>query len=242
MSMSKRTLRSSSAQRLKKPKLELLSAASVASPSPTKKKSEATDTEFITPTVSSIFMLLSEQSIDLDVSRSYWLFKSEPTPRFHNGINISFSFTDLKNSPNSRASWDGVRNFEARNAMRDMKLGDLGFFYHSNCKVPGIVGIVKIVKEAYADFHAWDPTNAYYDAKSDKDNPKWFMVDVEYVCELPRLVTLEEIKQDVKLSNSPLQKLRLVKRGRLSVSKVEKLEWDHILKMAETATEDSTDA
>ncbi|KAK9479559.1 PUA-like domain-containing protein [Lipomyces japonicus] len=118
----------------------LPASASAASPSPTKTNHDI-----------SICTLLFEQSFDLYVSRLYWLFKSDPTPRFHNGIKISFSFTDFNNSPNSRVSWDGVFNFKARNGMQDMTLEDLGFFYYSNCKVLGIVGIVKIVKEAYAD-------------------------------------------------------------------------------------------
>ena len=101
---------------------------------------------------------------------NYWLMKSEPD---------SFSIDALYNRPNQTEHWDGVRNYQARNMMRDeMKLGDLIFFYHSNCDVPGIVGIMEIVKESYPDFTAFDPEDQHYDPRSDPEDPRWIMVDV----------------------------------------------------------------
>ena len=101
----------------------------------------------------------------------YWLMKSEPE---------SFSIDDLKSMKVEH--WDGVRNYQARNMMRDqMKKGDKIFFYHSNCDVPGIVGIAKVEKESYPDHTAFDPESKYYDPKSSADNPRWFMVDVKFV-------------------------------------------------------------
>jgi predicted RNA-binding protein with PUA-like domain len=94
----------------------------------------------------------------------------------------AFSITDLRFRPNQTEHWDGVRNYQARNMMRDdMKLGDLVFFYHSNCDTPGIVGIMKVVKEGYPDFSAFDPDDHHFDPKSDHTKPRWMMVDVQYV-------------------------------------------------------------
>jgi predicted RNA-binding protein with PUA-like domain len=149
----------------------------------------------------------------------YWLFKSEPE---------EFSIDVLKKMPRKTEHWDGVRNYQARNMMRDeMKKGDKGFFYHSNCKEPGIVGIVEIVKEGYPDFTAFDKKDKHYDPKSDPDNPRWFMVDVKFVRRFKKTITLNDLKNEKKLVDMPL-----VKRGnRLSVMPVGKKEWDHILKM-----------
>jgi predicted RNA-binding protein with PUA-like domain len=148
---------------------------------------------------------------------NYWLMKSEPDV---------FSIDDLKNAPGRTEHWDGVRNYQARNLMRDpMSKGDLAFFYHSNCKVPGIAGIMKIVREAYPDFTALDPGSKYYDPRSDTDNPRWFMVDVHFVRKLKRLITLTELK-----AHSELADLALVQRGnRLSVIPVSARQWEFIL-------------
>lgn len=103
---------------------------------------------------------------------NYWLMKSEPDV---------FSIDDLKKRPHSTEHWDGVRNYQARNFMKDgMKKGDLIFFYHSNCEEPGIVGLAKVVKEAYPDFTSWDKKSKYYDEKSTPEKPRWFMVDVKF--------------------------------------------------------------
>ena len=149
----------------------------------------------------------------------YWLMKSEPDV---------FGIDDLKSRPRKTEHWDGVRNYQARNMMRDeMKKGDEVFFYHSNCKEPGIVGIAKIVKEGYPDFTAFDSQQKYYDAKSDPDNPRWYMVDVQFVRKFKRTITLEELKQVKALQDMPL-----VRRGnRLSILPVTEKQWQTILKM-----------
>ena len=149
----------------------------------------------------------------------HWLMKSEPD---------AFSIDDLKNKPDETEHWDGVRNYQARNMMRDeMKVGDQVFFYHSNCKEPGIVGIAKVVKTAYPDFTAWDPESKYYDPKSSPDNPRWFMVDIKYVRKLARTITLNELKNHPELTDMPL-----VRRGnRLSIMPVTEQQWNTVLAM-----------
>jgi predicted RNA-binding protein with PUA-like domain len=148
---------------------------------------------------------------------NYWLMKSEPDV---------FSIDDLKAMPKKTEHWDGVRNYQARNMMRDeMKKGDLVFFYHSNCKVPGIVGIMEVVKEGYPDHTAYDPKGKYYDEKSTPDNPRWYMVDVKYKRKLKRTISLDELKALPRLEEMPL-----VRRGnRLSVMPVSKAHWNYIL-------------
>jgi len=148
----------------------------------------------------------------------YWLFKSEPD---------AFSIDDLASMPRKTDHWDGVRNYQARNFMRDeMKKGDQGFFYHSNCAEPAIVGIVEISREAYPDRTALDPKSNYYDSKSDPDNPRWFMVDVKLVRRLKRAIPFRELKEYSQLEDFPL-----VRRGnRLSVMPVTASQWKFILK------------
>ncbi|KAK9352535.1 PUA-like domain-containing protein [Lipomyces doorenjongii] len=165
--------------------------------------------------------------------KSYWLFKAEPESRIVDGVDVRFSFDDL--SREGQASWDGVRNYEARNCMQRMKVGDFGFFYHSNCKTPGIVGILKVCKEAYIDHTAFDPKHPYYDPKSDKEKPKWFMVDVEYVRPLKRLIGLHELKAHLAKysAKSPLNDMALLRKSRLSVSPVKESEWSFILELAD---------
>lgn len=150
---------------------------------------------------------------------NHWLMKSEPD---------AFSIDDLHDMPKQTEHWDGVRNYQARNMMRDdMKLGDLVFFYHSNCKEPGIVGIAKVVKTAYPDFTAWDPTSKYYDPKSTPDNPRWFMVDIQFVRKLSRTITLNELKARPDIDDMPL-----VRRGnRLSIMPVTEPQWNIVLSM-----------
>lgn len=124
-----------------------------------------------------------------------------------------------------RDHWDGIRNYQARNLMRDqMKKGDLGFFYHSSCKVPGIVGIVKIVKEAYPDHTAWDPESNYYDVKSSPDNPRWLMVDVKFVSQYPEVISLQKLRTIAALEDMPL----LQKGSRLSIQPVSAEHWNII--------------
>jgi predicted RNA-binding protein with PUA-like domain len=149
----------------------------------------------------------------------YWLMKSEPG---------DFSIDDLKNMPRKTEHWDGVRNYQARNMMRDeMKKGDLVFFYHSNCKQPGIVGIAEVVKEGYPDHTAFDPKTKYYDPKSNPDKPRWYMVDVRYKRKFKRTVTLTEMKLHKKLKD-----MKLLQRGnRLSIMPLTRTQWDYILKL-----------
>jgi predicted RNA-binding protein with PUA-like domain len=137
-----------------------------------------------------------------------------------------FSIADLQARPRQRESWDGVRNYQARNMMRDeMKRGDLAFFYHSNCASPGIVGIVRVVKNGYPDPTAFDPQAKHYDPKSDPANPRWYQVDVEFVRTLRRPILLVELKQCPQLARMPL-----LRRGnRLSITPVSEPEWRFIL-------------
>lgn len=148
---------------------------------------------------------------------NYWLMKSEPS---------EFGIDDLINMPNQTEHWDGVRNYQARNLMRDeMKIGDQVFFYHSNCEQPGVVGTMEIVREGYPDFLAFDPDDKHFDPKSDPDNPRWFMVDVKYLRKLDRTISLQELKQKPELEG-----LALVRRGnRLSIMPVTEEHWHFIL-------------
>jgi len=148
--------------------------------------------------------------------KRYWLMKSEPN---------AYSFTDLISEDGSTAEWDGVRNYQARNTMRDdMKVGDGVIFYHSNAKPPGAVGVAEIVREGYPDYTAWDPDSEHPDPKSTPDNPIWFMVDIKAVEEFKRFVPLREIKATPGLEDMPL-----VKNSRLSVQPVSKEEWDIVI-------------
>lgn len=149
---------------------------------------------------------------------NYWLMKSEPE---------SFSIDDLARAPRNTTCWDGVRNYQARNMLRDeMKRGDLAFFYHSNCETPGIVGIVEIVREGYPDHTAFDPDDHHFDAKSDPENPRWYMVDVKLVEKFPRTIGLRELKD---YSGDKLAGFRLLARGnRLSVMPVSAAHWKFI--------------
>lgn len=169
-----------------------------------------------------------------DSAPTHWLIKSEPDTRMENGVDMRFSFADLKAEPDSTAFWDGVRNYSARNNMRAMKVGQQAFFYHSNTKPPGIIGIVDIVKEAYVDHTQFDPKDPHFDAKSTKDNPKWSMVDVKYVRPTNRYIPLDELKRvhlAHKTSGGPLAGLSLFTKARLSVMPISKEEWDFILEM-----------
>jgi predicted RNA-binding protein with PUA-like domain len=151
---------------------------------------------------------------------NYWLFKSEPD---------AFSIDDLAAMKGKRDHWDGIRNYQARNIMRDqMKKGDLGFFYHSSCKVPGIVGTVEVVKEAYPDHTAFDKSEKYYDAKSDPANPRWFMVDVKLKQKFEAIIPLTDLREITALKEMVL----LQKGSRLSVQPVRSKEWKAITKIA----------
>ena len=126
--------------------------------------------------------------------------------------------------------WDGVRNYQARNMMRDeMRKDDLAFFYHSNCKPPGIVGVMSVHREAYADDTAFDPEDKHFDPKSNPDQPRWYRVDVEYRSKFRRMISLQELR-----SHPALVDMRVLQRGnRLSITPVRKVEWDYILSLSE---------
>ena len=147
----------------------------------------------------------------------YWLMKSEPE---------AFSIDDLHNRPAQTEHWDGVRNYQARNMMRDdMKISDQVFFYHSNCDEPGIVGIAQVVREGYPDFTAFDPDDKHFDPKSNVEKPTWIMVDVQFVRKLSRTISLRELKQQTELAE-----LALLRRGnRLSIMPVSAEHWQFIL-------------
>jgi predicted RNA-binding protein with PUA-like domain len=147
----------------------------------------------------------------------YWLMKSEPDV---------FGIDDLKKTPRKTEPWDGVRNYQARNMMRDdMKKGDLAFFYHSSCKEPGIAGIMEIIREGYPDTSAFEPKGKYFDPKSDPGKPSWYRVDVRYVRKLKRIITLSELKEHSKVADLPL-----LRRGnRLSIMPVSSRQWEYIL-------------
>ncbi len=150
---------------------------------------------------------------------NYWLMKSEPS---------CFSIDDLEASPQQTTYWDGVRNYQARNFMRnDMRIHDQIFFYHSNCKPPGIVGIAEVISEPYPDYTAYDPTSEHPDSKSTPDNPRWFMVDIRFIKKFPQMISLETLRQYPELSNMQL----LRKGNRLSVLPVRSLEWAIIIKI-----------
>ena len=147
----------------------------------------------------------------------YWLMKSEPD---------TYSIDDLQSFGVDH--WDGIRNYQVRNFFRDqMQVGDQAFFYHSNCKEPGIVGTMEIVSKAYSDHTAFDPSEKYFDSKSDPENPRWLMVDVRYIRHLDRMITLGELRQQKQIAD-----MKLLQRGnRLSVLPLSKMEWQYILEM-----------
>ena len=152
--------------------------------------------------------------------RRYWLLKSDPE---------SFGFDDLWNSPGRTTHWDGVRNFQARNYMRDeMKKGDLAFFYHSGGDDPAIHGIVEIVREGYPDHTAVDPKDPHYDPRSKGVENPWSMVDIHAIERLGRPVKLSEMRTKPELEGMPL----LQKGNRLSVQKVGAAEWNEVLALA----------
>ena len=151
--------------------------------------------------------------------KKYWLVKSEPE---------SFSIEDLKKSKDQTTYWDGVRNYQARNFLRnEMKIGDGVLFYYSNTDPNVVVGVCEVVKEGYPDHTQFDPDSKHYFPSADPANPVWFMVDIKFVKELKYPVTLDAIRENRKLKN-----MKLVQKGnRLSVMPVTKEEWDEILKM-----------
>ena len=152
----------------------------------------------------------------------FWLMKNEPE---------DYNIDDLKRDKTE--PWDGIRNYQVRNMIRDdMKIGDQAFFYHSNCEVPGIYGLMTINSKPYPDHTAFDKKAKYYDIKSKKESPTWLMVDVKYKRKLKKVITLSELK-----SHNKLKDMRVVqKRNRLSITEDQKKDWDYILKLEELHT------
>jgi predicted RNA-binding protein with PUA-like domain len=150
---------------------------------------------------------------------NYWLMKSEPDV---------FGIDDLARAPRKTTAWDGVRNYQARNYMRDgMARGDQAFFYHSNCAEPGIAGIVEISRTAYPDHTAFDPDDPHYDPDSSPEQPRWYMVDVTLVRRTKRVITLAELRKEAE---KKLKGLALLRRGnRLSILPVSARQWSFIL-------------
>ncbi|GBE80113.1 PUA-like domain-containing protein [Sparassis latifolia] len=178
------------------------------------------------------------------MSPRYWLMKAEPDSRVVKGKDVKFSvddFESVKTTP-----WEGVRNAEARNLMREMEVGDKVLFYHSNCKKPGIAGFAEVSREAYPDYTAWDSSHPYYDPKTDKENPKWYMVDVTFINRTAHFVPLALLRRIAAAGSEPptdvsyigesgtsaIKQMALVTRGRLSVQRVEEDTWGVIEELA----------
>lgn len=174
---------------------------------------------------------------DDDSGRSYWLMKAEPESRMEKGVDVKFSIDDLRERTKPEP-WDGVRNPVARNNMREMKKGDYAFFYHSNCKTPGVAGIMEIVQEHTPDESAFDPNHPYYDEKSTRENPKWEVVHVEFRRKFDNFVSLNDLKAHSQ-PGQPLENLQVLKQSRLSVSRVNKKEWKFILGLAKENEEEN---
>jgi len=150
---------------------------------------------------------------------NYWLMKSEPD---------AFSIDDLKHK--TIEPWDGVRNYQARNMLRDqMQIDDQAFFYHSNCRNPGIVGIMEITKVGYPDSTAFDPSSQYFDPSGNPENPRWYRVDVSFIKKFSRIISLDELKR-----HPLLQTMQAARKGnRLSITSVSLEEWQVIISLAE---------
>ncbi|TXH01932.1 MAG: EVE domain-containing protein [Candidatus Moraniibacteriota bacterium] len=154
--------------------------------------------------------------------KHYWLMKSEPS---------EYSIDDLRRD--QRAPWFGVRNYQARNFMRDtMRVGDEILFYHSSCPMPGIVGLARVASKPYPDATQFDPRSPYYDPKATKTNPRWMLVDVQFVSQFKRVVTLPELRQE-----KSLQHLIILRPGnRLSITPVQQAEFAKIINQASLMT------
>ncbi|KAK7044699.1 autophagy-related protein [Favolaschia claudopus] len=196
----------------------------------------------------------TEATTGADTGPNFWLLKAEPDSRIVKGKDVKFSVDDfeaVKTSP-----WEGVRNYEARNSMQKMKLGEKALFYHSNCKNPGIAAFAEILKEAYPDHTAWDSEHPYYDPKTKQDDPKWFMVDLKFVSRAQHFVPLALLRFITdSASDSPpagleylgdagvaaIKAMDLTTRGRLSVQPVSEAAWTAIQQLASTGGWDELD-
>jgi predicted RNA-binding protein with PUA-like domain len=155
------------------------------------------------------------------INSKFWLVKTEPE---------SFSIDDLAAAKNRTTCWNGVRNYQARNSLREMKLGERVLFYHSGGDTPAVVGTASVAREAYADPTSWDKKDPHYDPKSTAENPRWFMVDLRFGEKFKRPLPLDELRGIAALAQMEL----LRKGSRLSVQPVRKAEFDAILKLAKT--------
>ena len=153
------------------------------------------------------------------MAKKFWLLKSEPE---------AFSISDLAQAPGQITCWDGVRNYQARNYLRDaIQVNDLAFFHHSNASPPGIAGVVKVIQAGYPDSTAWDPLDGHYDAKSTVANPRWFMIDVQLVTRFEEILTLELLR-----TVPALKSMELLRKGsRLSVQTVRADEYQAVMKL-----------
>ena len=153
---------------------------------------------------------------------NYWLMKTEPS---------TFSIDDLAKAPKRTTCWDGVRNYQVRNMLRDQfAVGDLAFIYHSSCDIPGVVGVMKVVSKGYPDATAFDRKHAHYDPESDPKAPRWYMVDVRLEQRFSRVISLDELRRHV---DGKLRDLLILKRGnRLSITPVSAAEWRFIGSLA----------
>jgi len=159
------------------------------------------------------------QGYGMKHGRRYWLMKSEPRV---------FSIEDLAQSPKQTTSWDGVRNYQARNYMREMAVGDQVLFYHSNAEPPAVVGIAEVVRTAFPDETQFDKSSNHYDPTSTRSAPRWDMVDIRYRQTFKTILSLDRLRQEPKLKNMVL----LQKGSRLSVQPVTEAEWALVLKLA----------
>ncbi|KAF9527968.1 PUA-like domain-containing protein [Crepidotus variabilis] len=181
------------------------------------------------------------------MEHKFWLLKAEPDSRVVKGKDVKFSVDDFESTKMS--PWEGVRSYEARNIMKEMKVGQGALFYHSNCKTPGIAAFAKVTKEAYPDYTAWDESHPYFDPKSNPDEPKWFMVDLTFSSRAQNFIPLallrliadrpnsdlpEEISYIGEKGASAIKSMDLIRKGRLSVQRVSREAWDTIAQMAET--------
>ncbi|KAI0554694.1 PUA-like domain-containing protein [Xylaria curta] len=162
----------------------------------------------------------------------YWLMKAEPESRFENGIDVKFSIDDLA-SRKDPEPWDGIRAYAARNNLRSMKKGELAFFYHSNCKEPGLVGTMEIVQEHSPDLSAHDPKAPYYDPSSKPEDPKWSVVHVKFRSKFAKPIGLKELREMGK-PGQPLENMQMLKQSRLSVSRVSPLEWKYLMDLVQS--------
>ncbi|WP_461480888.1 EVE domain-containing protein [Porticoccus sp.] len=151
---------------------------------------------------------------------NYWLFKSEPDV---------YGIDQLAKAPGQRCRWDGIRNYQARNHLRDdVKVGDLILFYHSSCPRPGVAGVMEVVQAAYPDPAQFDPESDYHDPKATEENPRWYALDVKLVKKFAQLLPLSELKAQPQLAD-----MALFKQGRLSVVPLTEAEWRTILSLEE---------